>query len=88
MTDNIITDSAILDDLYTLFNSWTNVVHYEYIDQNRFCQEFEIVIKASNGKHYRAIVYDDGEACCTEFEDTEWTEVTLKQVLVDQWIDV
>lgn len=89
MPDNYnITDPDILDDLCNLFSSWENVVYYEYSGQTRYCLEYELVIKASNGKHYKAIVEDDTEMCITDFEDTTWTEVTQKEVLVTKWVDV
>lgn len=74
-----------LQELKEAFNAWENIVDYTYLRADRMCNIYQLVIKTKYGKHYMAEVLDDGESCCSDFEELVWQEVELKEVVVKQW---
>ena len=76
-----------IQELENSFNNWENIVLWEFDDFDRMTYIYNLVIKTSDGKHYKAYVNsDDGEQPQEDFKDLEWFEVELKEITIKAWI--
>ena len=82
-----LTPEETTKELEQSFNDWKNIVSWEFDDFDRMTYIYGLVIKTSDGKHYKAYVYsDDGEQPLDDFKELEWFEVKFKEITIQAWI--
>ena len=82
-----LTSEEITKELEQSFNDWKNIVSWEFDDFDRMTYIYGLVIKTSDGKHYKAYVNSvDGEQPQEDFNELEWFEVEFKEIIIKTWM--